>query len=307
MSPMLYLLQKLSLLFWIFTAVAFGHYVGSIARTITYVTLADGRRQARSIPLLFRVLLPLAPNFRRWLLKPAMRATCERADERIVQGGFEGLLAGWEFVALQFLTPLCLVPFWILLMHSACRANPMISKFVGALDMLGLLLFATYPALWLKKAIRKRQKAILRSLPFVLDLLTLSVEAGLDFMSAMQRNVERRKIDELGEELLRVIRETQLGASRRQALRAMAKRVGLPELTSVVNALVQADELGVSIGAILRIQSDQIRQRRFDYAEKMANEAPVKLLGPLLVFIFPTVFLVLLGPVVLRIYRMMFG
>ena len=304
---MLPLFHKLVIVFWVLAAAAFGLYVGSIAQTITYVTLADGRRQARSIPLVFRVLLPLAPNFRRWLRGPGMRGACARAEDRIVQGGFEGLLSGWEFIALEILTPLCLVPFWMLLMHSACRANPAISRFAGALDLLGLLLFATYPAMWLKKAIRKRQKAILRSLPFVLDLLTLSVEAGLDFMSAMQRNVERRKIDELGEELVRVIRETQLGASRRQALKAMAKRVGLPELTSVVNALVQADELGVSIGAILRIQSDQIRQRRFDYAEKMANEAPVKLLGPLLVFIFPTVFRVLLGPVVLRIYRMMFG
>ena len=167
---------------------------------------------------------------------------------------------------------------------------------------MGLLLFYTWPMLWLRSVVRVRQAKILRSLPFVLDLLTLSVEAGLDFMMALQRCTERPVVDPLTEELLRVIRETQLGTTRREALRAMAQRIDLPDVRSVVNALVQADELGVSIGAILRIQSDQVRTRRFERAERLANEAPVKLLGPLLFFIFPAVFLILLGPV---FYQMM--
>ncbi len=128
----------------------------------------------------------------------------------------------------------------------------------------------------------------------------------MDFMSALQRSTEARKIDELGEEILRVVREIQLGTPRRVALRTMSKRIDLPDVRSVVNALVQADELGVSVGAILRIQSDQIRQRRFERAEKLANEAPVKLLGPLLLFIFPSVFLILLGPVLYRLFQQMF-
>jgi len=92
-------------------------------------------------------------------------------------------------------------------------------------------------------------------------------------------------------------REIQIGLPRRVALRNMAVRVDLQDLRSVANSLIQADELGVSIGAILRIQSDQMRGRRFDRAEKLANEAPVKMLGPLLLFIFPAVFIVLLGPI----------
>jgi tight adherence protein C len=133
----------------------------------------------------------------------------------------------------------------------------------------------------------------------------LSVEAGLDFMSAMQRIVERGKIDALGEELVRVLREIQLGKTRRNALRDMGERVNQKDLRSVINALVQADELGVGIGSILRIQSDQMRQRRFERAEKKANEAPVKMLFPLVAFIFPAVFLVLLGPIVLQILKQM--
>ena len=107
----------------------------------------------------------------------------------------------------------------------------------------------------LRRGPTPRPRAIQRALPFVLDLLTLSVEAGMDFMSAMQRNCERRKLDPLNEELIRMTREVQVGTPRRVALRNMAQRVDLPELRSVANALIQADELGVSIGAILRIQS----------------------------------------------------
>ena len=122
-------------------------------------------------------------------------------------------------------------------------------------------------------------------------------------MNAMQRIVERGKIDALGEELLRVLREIQLGKTRRNALKDMSERVDQADLRSVMNALVQADELGVGIASILRIQADQMRQRRFERAEKMANEAPVKMLFPLVAFIFPAVFLVLLGPIILQILR----
>ena len=144
-------------------------------------------------------------------------------------------------------------------------------------------------------------QCIQRALPFVIDLLTLSVEAGIDFMSGLQRAVERRKMDPLTEELIRMIHEIQLGASRRTALRNLAQRVNMPDMRSFAHALIQADELGVSIGVILRIQSDQMRQRRFDRAERLANEAPVKMLGPLMLFIFPAVFIVLLGPILARV------
>jgi tight adherence protein C len=116
-------------------------------------------------------------------------------------------------------------------------------------------------------------------------------------MGALQRNCATRRMDPLNEELLRMTKEIQVGLPRREALRRMAARVGQPDLRSLARALVQADELGVSIGSILRIQSDQLRARRFERAEKLANEAPTKMLAPLMFFIFPAVFLILLGPV----------
>ena len=300
------MLPILVIVAWSATAALFAWYAAGVAQTITYVTLADGRRKERRLPLSFKLLLPLAPNLKPMMAGPSMAAQRERADARLVTGGFEGLLSGWEYLSLRLLLPVCFGIPWILLIHSGARVSPILAASALPLDILGLLLLYIQPAIWLRKAVEKRQRAILRSLPFVLDLLTLSVEAGMDFMSALQRSTEARKIDELGEEILRVVREIQLGTPRRVALRTMSKRIDLPDVRSVVNALVQADELGVSVGAILRIQSDQIRQRRFDRAEKLANEAPVKLLGPLLLFIFPSVFLILLGPVLYRLFQQLF-
>ena len=110
--------------------------------------------------------------------------------------------------------------------------------------------------------------------------------------------VGRRKRDALNEELRRTLHEIQLGKSRQVALKEMAQRVRQPELTTVLHSIVQADELGVSIGQLLRVQGDQLRAKRFSLAEKLANEAPVKILFPIVVFIFPCVFLVLMGPLI---------
>jgi tight adherence protein C len=168
-------------------------------------------------------------------------------------------------------------------------------------SLIGIALFTLQPGMWLSDTIKRRQKSIQRAMPFMIDLLTLSVEAGVDFMNALQRSLESRKPDPLTEELLRVNHEIQLGTPRREALKNLAKRVDMPDMRSFAYALVQADELGVSIGSILRIQADQIRQKRFERAEKLANEAPVKMLGPLMLFIFPAVFIVLLGPILSRV------
>ncbi|MCL1856550.1 MAG: type II secretion system F family protein [Kiritimatiellaeota bacterium] len=288
---------------WAVAAALFGWYSARIARQITYVTLADGRRQAREMPLAFRLVRPLTPNVKAMALRPEFRRSRERADAQLVAAGYEGVLQGWEFVALKALVPLTLLPLWCLLVYAAGKTSAPLARFAVPLMALGGLLFALYPILWLKKVTARRQRAIMKALPFVLDMLTLSIEAGMDFMLALQRNIERRAIDPLGEELIRVVHEIQLGAPRRVALKALGQRVNIPDVRSVMNALVQADELGVSVGMILRIQADQMRLHRFERAEKLANEAPVKLLGPLLLFIFPSVFLILLGPVLYRMFQ----
>ncbi|MBM4148724.1 MAG: type II secretion system F family protein [Lentisphaerae bacterium] len=300
LEPVTYIVSVL----WALCAGGLAWYAAVIARQMTYVTLADGRRQQRSLPMLIRLVLPLAPTFAPLFDRPAFRRTREKTAGELVSAGFDGLLSDGEFMALRILMPGIYGVFWCGLVFMAMRSVPD-DSFMRRMQMLfhlaGLLWFAAYPGLWLHRSLQARHRSIQKSLPFILDLLTLSVEAGMDFMSALQRCVERRQVDALGEELIRVIRGIQLGKTRRDALREMSQRVNLPSLRSVVHALIQADELGVSVGYILRIQSDQIRLRRFERAEKLANEAPVKMLFPLMFFIFPAVFLILLGPVIYRL------
>ena len=290
------------ILVWTVAAALLVAYAVSIASEITYVTLADGRKTERKLPLVFRLLLPFVPNLAKIVSLPSFAAARSAADWMIVACGLEGLLSGAEFVALKVLVPLVCGSAFALVVLSLCALVPdsFLSGNCILLILMGFLYFYIYPLLWLRKSLKRRHESIMRSLPFVLDLLTLSVEAGMDFMSALQRNCERRKIDPLNEELIRMTREIQMGISRRVALRNMAERVRQPDLKAVSHALIQADELGVPIAPILRIQSEQLRSRRFDRAEKLAAEAPVKMLGPLLLCIFPAVMIVLLAPILLE-------
>lgn len=285
---------------WALAAAGMSWYIGTVTRQITYVTLADGRKQERSLPLLYRLLLPLAPNAAPLFSGKGVDRQRRSTLRSLTAAGFEGVLSAEEQMAMYVLCPLVIGPVWIVLMRASVAYAPFLGQMELLLDLLALAYLALFPALWLSRERRLRHREIQRALPFVLDLLTLSVEAGMDFMTSLQRNVDRRKLDAFGEELIRVIREIQLGKTRRDSLRDMSNRVDLPTLSSVISALIQADELGVSIGTILRIQADQIRQRRFERAEALANKAPVKMLAPLLLFIFPAVFVVLLGPVLYK-------
>ena len=297
----LMLLQGLVILCWSLCAAGIAFYCLQISRQITYVTLADGRREERTLPLAFRLLLPFTPNLHAFTAQPRIRRQREVAERQLVSAGFDGLLSGEEFLALRLLVPLVLGAFWVLLAAGFARLDATVRDHFTLIALLGVGLFYLQPLVWLRRSIKLRHRSIQRALPFVIDLLTLSVEAGIDFMSGLQRAVERRRMDPLTEELIRMIHEIQLGASRRVALRNLSQRVNMPDMRSFAYSLIQADELGVSIGVILRIQSDQMRQRRFDRAERLANEAPVKMLGPLMLFIFPAVFIVLLGPILSRV------
>jgi tight adherence protein C len=171
----------------------------------------------------------------------------------------------------------------------------------GPVILLTTLCGLYLPVFWLRGRIRRRQEEIRHSLPYALDLLTLSVEAGLDFTQALSRIVRKLGNSPLAIELGQTVRDIQLGRTRPQALRELTRRVDLPELNSLVSSLIQADELGSSLGPILRIQADQLRVRRSQTAEKLAMEAPVKILLPLILFIFPTIFIMIFGPIALKL------
>lgn len=273
----------------------------SLAREITYVTLGDGRRQERKLPMFFKLLLPFAGNFRAFFTAPRFTRRREELDRRIVSAGFEGLVSGWEFMAIQVLNPIAMGLLWAIAIRLFAMLDETIRSEAAVLTVLGIVLFALQPGIWLRQMVKARQKSIQKAMPFMIDLLTLSVEAGIDFMSALQRATDGRAMDPLNEELVRVSQEIRLGTSRQKALRNLSDRVDMPDMRSFAFALIQADELGVGIGTILRIQSDQMRQKRFDRAERLANEAPVKMLFPLMVFIFPAVFIILLAPILSRV------
>jgi tight adherence protein C len=157
-----------------------------------------------------------------------------------------------------------------------------------------------FPVIYLKQKATKRQKEITRSLPDVLDLLTVSVEAGLGFDAGIAKVVEKTQ-GALSEEFAKMLQEIRMGKARREALRDMGRRTGNPDLIGFVGAIVQADQLGVSIGNVLRIQSDDLRGRRKARAQEQAMKAPIKILFPLILFIFPSLFIIILGPAVINI------
>ena len=171
-------------------------------------------------------------------------------------------------------------------------------------SVLGGLVGAFYPLIWVNDQVKKRHKQISRALPYNLDLLTLSVEAGLDFAAALAKVVEKGKGGPLRDELQLVLKQLKMGKTREEALKSMIGRVDLPALSTFVTALIQADRMGTSVGKVLRIQSTQLRIDRTQRAEKLAGEAPVKMLFPLIACIFPTVFIVLFGPIV---FAFLFG
>lgn len=167
---------------------------------------------------------------------------------------------------------------------------------VGALA--GILL----PELYLGSRIKGRRQEIERSLPDVLDLLMVSVEAGLGFELALVKVTEKFR-GALSGEFGRLLQELRLGKPRREAFRDLAERVGVDDLTSFIGSLVQAEQLGVNIGSMLRLQAEQMRRKRRQRAEEQAMKAPVKMLLPLVFCIFPALFVVLLGPAILQIMK----
>jgi len=163
---------------------------------------------------------------------------------------------------------------------------------------------AFMPMIWLNDLVKKRHFYIRRALPYALDLLTLSVEAGLDFSAAVAMVVEKGQKGPLREEFSILLKEMRMGKTRSEALRNLMERVDLKALNVFIRSLIQADKMGTSLGKILRIQSAQMRIERTQRAEKLAGEAPVKMLGPLIMCIFPTIFIVLFAPI---IYKMVFN
>jgi tight adherence protein C len=254
----------------------------------------QGNTYIRPLPIFVKIALPFASN-----LRPVIDSSFEQlkneTDKNLLMAGLADSITAENFIAVR--------GFWMIMGIAAL----LFFSFVGRPVNGGVLLIAFffYPKVWLTTTIKKRHLEILKALPNVLDLLTLSVEAGKDFLTALRDILTRRKSDALGDELGRTFQEIQLGKTRQVALKDLANRVQQPELTAVLNSIIQAEELGVSIGHLLRIQGDQLRNKRFTRAEKLAGEAPVKIILPVVIFIFPAVVIILMGPIILQALKML--
>ena len=249
-----------------------------------------------SLPFSERVIAPVVRSLAEFVQRFTPERTLEATRHKLDLAGNPRDWSAAEFFGVRVLAAIVLAVliFAVLSLTGAESSTRLLLTVVFAL--LGFFL----PALWLGSRIRSRQSNILRSLPDALDLLTVCVEAGLGFDQAMKK-VSEKWDNELSQAFTRVLQEIQVGIMRREAMRAMASRMEVSEVTSFVAAIIQAEILGVSMTKILRIQSDQMRTRRRQRAEEKAHQASIKMIIPMVFLIFPSIWVVLLGPAVLQV------
>lgn len=256
----------------------------------------DDSERTRNI-LLIKILHPLlaATGNRFRSVKNQRIANYKRTRrDLLIAGGLSRELTPEEFIGFKIVM-IVLLP---LLAHYVAVVLGMTMQPYVYLILIVLGFFS--PDLWLFEIVKKRRRAISRAMPYTIDLLTLSVEAGLDFMAAIKRLTVKSKPNPLIEELQIALNEISLGTSRSDALRNLAKRLQMEEMNSFTSLLVQADQLGASIGLVLRAQADSLRTSRFQKAEIAGAKASQYLLFPMIFFIFPTVFIIIVGPLLVR-------
>lgn len=244
-------------------------------------------------PFSERVTKPLIQGIAGFIGRLAPRRNVENLRHRLELAGNPYNWGAAEFLGVRGLSALICgaLPLGLLLLARAPLPNLLL--FTTLLGALGFYL----PLIWLGRKIKRRQGEILKALPDALDLLTITVEAGLGFDAAMNKVTEKWD-NELSWAFARTIAEIRVGKGRKAALRDMADRAEVAELTSFVAAIIQADQLGVSIARVLRIQSEQMRIQRRQRAEELAHQAPIKMMIPLTFLIFPAILVVLLGPAI---------
>jgi tight adherence protein C len=217
----------------------------------------------------------------------------EATHKRLQETGVGYLMSAEQFFAVRvFAAIVAAVMAWVIL---------------GALeseDYIWILILGAagyfFPLLWLRDVRERRRKDVLRALPVYLDFITMAVEAGLNLNGALNQAMDKGPPGPLRNEFYMVVRDLRAGVPRADALRRMEKRLDLAEITSFVGTVIQAEKMGARLGAALRVQAVQRRTERFQRAEKLAMEAPVKLILPLIVFIFPVTFIVLAFPIVMK-------
>ena len=252
-------------------------------------------------PFLERTLRPFSAALSGRMARIASSSFQERTEKRLALAGNPGNLRVADWLGIKAVGAVVGGILFVFLFGV-----------VGLMDLpatlrllmggVGLLFGYTMPEFWLGGRVRKRQHAILLQIPDALDLLTISVRAGLGFDGALGKVVEKLK-GPLTDEFRRALAEVRVGKPRREALRDIVPRTEVAPLTNFIGAIIQAEQLGVSISKVLQVQSEQLRIERRQRAEEMAAKAPIKMLFPLVGCIFPSLFIVILGPAIILIMQ----
>jgi tight adherence protein C len=262
------------------------------------MTAKDLQELELQAPFFDRTIKPLAARLSGSVARITSTSFSERTEKRLAQAGNPGdmKVADWlgiKAIATGVTAGVLFILFGIL---AGNLTQGLLLGLVGAgIGYIG-------PEFWLGGRVKKRQKGIILQIPDALDLLTISVRAGLGFDAALGKVVEKMK-GPLVDEFRRALAEVRVGKARREALRDIVPRTEVPPLTNFIGAIIQAEQLGVSISKVLQVQSEQLRIERRQRAEEQAAQAPIKMLFPLVGCIFPSLFAVILGPALILIMQ----
>lgn len=275
-----------------------GRKLPSLADALGQGTPVDMRQVTLSRPWSERVLRPLLRRVYRMGRALTPSRNIEQLQHNLIVAGLPGGLTVTDFLGLRFLIGVALATI------AAVTLLPRQTMLLALTYTAVAFLVGLYaPNIWLSSKAKARQKAIGRALPDALDLMSICVDAGLGFEAAIQK-VAYQSNDALSLEMRRVISEIRVGVSRSDALRHLADRTDVPDVASFVGVLVQADRLGIAIRNVLSTQSVQMRIQRRQRAQESAAKAPIKMMIPMVLFIFPALFAVILGPAIPRLMGM---
>ena len=269
-----------------------------------------GTMQAKSLeeielrqPFVDRTLKPLASRLSGTVSHFTSASFSQNTEKRLAMAGNPGDLRVADWMAIKALSSIAFAILFFLFFTFLLGTGPVVGLLLG---IAGIAFGYIVPEFWLGRRVRGRQKAILLQIPDALDLLTISVRAGLGFDAALAKVVEKM-VGPLTDEFRRALVEVRMGKARRDALRDIVPRTEVGPLSNFIGAIIQAEQLGVSISKVLQVQSEQLRIERRQRAEEMANKAPIKMLFPLVGCIFPSLFVVILGPAIILIVKNLGG
>ncbi len=272
-----------SVLFWVLC-------LGSATESVEQ----DDRSFMDPLPPMLKLLWPLVLLVANTVVNLFSNAYLDKVEKRLQSTGVGYLLNAEQFVALRMVAAVVTLLLGLLVIAALNPPNPL------PIVLLAPVAGYFFPLVWLADTRKRREISVIKTLPVYLDFITMAVEAGLNLPGALQQAMQKGPDGALKNEFSIVMRDLRAGVPRAEALKRMSERLQIADITSFVNAMVQAEKMGSSMAKTLRLQSEQRRTERFQRAEKQAMQAPVKLIFPLVAFIFPVTFIVLGFPIVMK-------